>query len=275
MVCATDIGPDTDWTSMLTGCGSIVHLAAHVHKRRDRAHGSASALWRVNVEGTEALARAAARSGVRRFVFLSSIKVNGEYTLGRPFSEQDPIAPVDEYGASKAEAEARLRKIAADTGMEVVILRPPLVYGPGVKANFLSLLKAVDAGLPLPLSSIDNRRSLIYVGNLVSAIEISLTHPAAANRTFLVADGEDVSTPELARRLARSLGVSPRLIPMPVWMLRLAGRLTGKHAAVDRLASSLQVDSTCIRTALHWQPPFTMTAGLTETARWWRATAGK
>lgn len=268
-----DIGPETDWRPILIGCDSVVHLAAHVHKRRGSEGGSISAFQRVNVEGTEALARAAARSGVRRFVFLSSVKVDGERTVEHPFNERDPIAPVDEYAASKAEAEARLNKIAADTGMEVVILRPPLVYGPGVKANFLSLLKAVDAGLPLPFSSIDNRRSLIYVGNLVSAIAISLSHPAAANRMFLVSDGEDVSTPELVRRLARSLGVRPRLLPFPVSMLRLTGRLSGMHAAVDRLVNSLQIDTTCIRTVLGWQPPFSMTAGLAETASWWRAGA--
>jgi nucleoside-diphosphate-sugar epimerase len=266
-----DIGPATDWTAALPGCEVVVHLAARVHVMRQSGSDAREAFFRTNVEGTEILGRAAARAGVRRFVFLSSAKVNGEVTRERAYTESDPPAPADAYAASKAEAEERLKKIAGETGMEVVILRPPLVYGPGVKANFLSLLRAVDAGLPLPLLSIDNRRSLVYVGNLVSAIEAMLTHPSAANRTFFVSDDHDVSTTELIRCVADALGKQPRLFSLPHWLLRGIGCLAGRGDRLARLTESLQVDVSSVKFAIDWVPPFSLEQGLAQTVSWYRS----
>lgn len=268
-----DIGPDTDWRAALHGCDAIVHLAAHVHVMRADAVANA-AFHRVNVDGTANFATQAARAGVRRFVFLSSVKVNGESSMERPLREDDPVVPVDAYGASKAEAEARLRTIAADTGMEVVIVRPPLVYGPGVKANFLSLLRVVDVGIPLPLASVDNRRSLVFVGNLVDALERCLDHPAAAGRTFFASDGLDVATPGLVRAMASALGRKPRLFPFPPALLHAAGALSGKSAEVERLTQSLQVDDGAIKTSLGWRAPYSLQQGLAETVAWFRSRKG-
>ena len=263
------IGTDTDWASALTGVDTIVHLAARVHVMRDTSTDSLAAFHEVNVKGTERLARTAAASGVKRFIFLSSIKVSGE---GRkpPYTEHDSPAPQDFYGVSKWEAEQVLQKIAAETGLEVVILRPPLVYGPGVKANFLSLFKIVDRGIPLPLDRINNRRSFIYLENLVDAIVTCVNHPKAAGQTYLASDGEDVSTPELIRRVADALGRPARLFPVPPSLMRLAGKLFGKSEAVDRLLGSLVVDSSKIRRELGWKPPYTMEQGLKETAEWFK-----
>jgi nucleoside-diphosphate-sugar epimerase len=268
------IGPDTDWRAALAGCDAVVHLAAHVHGMRRQAADAAGDFHRVNVEGSENLARQAARAGVRRFVFLSSVKVNGEDSAERAFVESDPVMPMDAYGASKAEAEKRLRIISAETGMEVVVVRPPLVYGPGVKANFLSLLRAVDSGLPLPLSSISNLRSLVYVANLVDALGACLMHPAAANRTFFVSDDHDLSTPQLIREIAAALGKRPLLFPVPVALLRGAGLLTGRAEQIARLTGSMQVDISSIKAALDWQPPFSLQQGLAQTASWYRARSG-
>ena len=266
-----DIGPDTDWSVPLAGCESVIHLAAHVHVMRSGAGNAQGDFNRVNVQGSENLARQAARAGVRRFLFLSSVKVNGETSTGRGLVESDPPAPVDSYGLSKAQAEQRLKAVAAETGMEVVIVRPPLVYGPGVKANFLKLLRIVDAGMPLPFSSIDNRRSLVYVGNLVHAIGSCLAHPAAANRTFFVSDGQDISTPQLVREIAAALSRKPRLYPFPPVLLRSIGLLTGRSKQIARLTGSLQVDVSSIKSTLGWQPPFSLQQGLAETASWYRA----
>jgi nucleoside-diphosphate-sugar epimerase len=223
----------------------------------------------VNVAGTENLARQAVEHGVRRLVFLSSIKVHGEETAV-PYTEQHLAAPQDPYGASKLEAEKILHEISTETGLEVVIIRPPLVYGPGVKANFLNLLKIVERGVPLPLASITNARSLVYLGNLIDAIVTCATHPRAAGQTFLVSDGEDVSTPQLIRQLATALDRPARLLPFPPSLMRLAGKLTGKSMAVDRLLGSLVVDSGKIRRELGWKPPYTMAEGLAETAKWYK-----
>jgi nucleoside-diphosphate-sugar epimerase len=266
-----NVGPGTDWTLALAHCSVVVHLAAHVHKKAQGIGDAADDFHRVNVEGSETLARQAARAGVRRFVFLSSVKVNGEYSMGRALTEQDPVVPVDAYGKSKAEAERRLCRVAADTGMEVVILRSPLVYGPGVKANFLNLLRAVDAGIPLPFASVQNRRSLIFVGNLVNAIETCLHHPAAANRTFFVSDGNDVSTAQLVTEVAVALGRKSRLWACPTSWLRLAGRLSGHTEQIARLTESLQIDISKIRAELGWRAPFTLRQGLAETAAWYRS----
>lgn len=266
-----DIGPKTDWSAAVTGCDAVVHLAAHVHVMRRQAGDAAGEFHRVNVEGSENLAHQAARAGVRRFVFLSSVKVNGEASGERAFVETDPIMPKDAYGVSKAEAENRLQIISNETGMEVVILRPPLVYGPGVKANFLRLLRAVDSGVPLPFSSISNLRSLVYVGNLVDALGACLTQPAAANRTFFVSDDHDVSTPQLIREIAEVLGKKPLLFPFPPELLKGAGLLTGRTEQIARLTGSLQVNISSIKTALAWRPPFSLQQGLADTVSWYRS----
>jgi nucleoside-diphosphate-sugar epimerase len=264
-----DIGPHTQWRDALAGVDAVVHLAARVHHMRDPEADPLAQYRRVNVEATRGLANAAAQGGVRRLVFLSSVKVNGEFA-SRPFTEQDPPRPLDPYGVSKWEGEQALAGICARTGLECVVLRAPLVYGPGVRANFLSLMRAVARGIPLPLGAVDNRRSLVYVGNLVDAIGGCLVHPAAAGRTFLINDGEDLSTAELVRRLARALHVRARLLPVPVAALRLAARLTGRTAALDRLLGSLRIDGSAIRHTLQWQPPFDVDTGLAATACWYR-----
>ena len=268
-VAVGEVGPDTDWSVALQGIDRVVHLAARVHMIRETSHDAPAEYRRVNVDGTRRLAAMAAARGVRRFVLVSSAKVNGELTQ-RPYTEADPPHPEDAYATSKWEAEQALVNIGRETGMECVILRPPLVYGPGVRANFLKLMRAVAAGVPLPFASIDNRRSLVYVGNLVDAIGGCLEHPGAPRRIFLLSDGDDLSTPDLVRRLAKALRVPARLLPMPVALLSLAGALTGKRAAVERLTGSLQIDSSAIRDALGWTPPFAVGQGLQETARWFR-----
>jgi len=263
------IGSETDWSSTLKSVDTVVHLAERVHVMKDTATNPLAAFREINVAGTERLAGMAVKSGVRRFIFISSIKVNGEGS-DTSYTEDDTPAPEDPYGISKWEAEQALQKIAAETGMEIVILRLPLVYGPGVKANFLRMLEIVNRGIPLPLASINNRRSLIYLGNLVDAIMTCITHPKAAGQTYLVSDGEDVSTPELIRRVAVALGRHSRLIPFPTAVMKFAGRLTGKSETVDRLIGSLTIDSSKIRQELGWKPPFTMEEGLKETTEWFK-----
>jgi len=265
-----DIGPNTQWSAALDGIDAVVHLAARTHVMHDTAADPLAEYRRVNVEGTRHLAHAAAAAGVQRFMLLSSVKVNGKFGQ-RPFTETDPPAPEDAYGLSKWEAEQSLLRVARTSAMQWVILRCPLVYGPGVGANFLRLMRAVARGMPLPLGAIGNQRSLLYLGNLVDAIRVCLPHPRARDQLFLVSDGEDVSTTTLARRLAAALRVRPRLVPVPVRLLRLAGRLTGRTAAVARLVDSLRVDSSRMRTTLGWIPPFSVEQGLAETARWYLA----
>ncbi|MGB7543610.1 MAG: NAD-dependent epimerase/dehydratase family protein, partial [Burkholderiales bacterium] len=211
---------------------------------------------------------------VHRFVFLSSVKVHGEESGARGFGETDAPRPEDAYGRAKLEAERALHEIAAGSGMELAVLRPPLVYGPGVKANFLRLLRWVDSGWPLPFGAVRNRRSLIYTGNLADAIVRAVEHPQAAGATFLVSDADDVSTPELIGRLARALGRTPRLLSVPPRWLLLAGRLTGRADAIRRLTGNLAVDCSAIQTRLGWKPPFTMAHGLAETARWFQSGRG-
>jgi UDP-N-acetyl-alpha-D-quinovosamine dehydrogenase len=262
-----DIGPSTRWEDALAGAECVVHLAARVHQMRDRAPDPLAAHCEVNVLGTTRLARAAAAAKVRRLVFMSSVKVLGD---GRPtpYRETDAPAPADPYGRSKWEAEQALARIANETGLEVVILRPPLVYGPGVRANFLRLMNLVFRRVPLPLGSIRNRRSLVFVGNLADAILAASTHPSAAGETFLVSDGEDLSTPELIRGLGSALGRPPRLLDVPPALLRGAARMLGRGPTAERLLGSLAVDSTRIRERLSWAPPFSVDRGLAETARW-------
>lgn len=268
-----EVGATTDWRTALAGMDAVVHLAARVHVMKDEAKDPLEAFRAVNMRGTENLARAAAESGVRRFVYLSSIKVNGEYTRHKPLSEDDLPHPETPYALSKLEAEQALHHIAAETGMEIVILRPPLVYGPGVKANFLRLLKWVDRGLPLPLASVENRRSLIYLANLVDAISTCLSHPAATGKTYMVSDAEETSTTELINRLAKTLGRPARLFSFPALMLHLLASFVGKQDEVERLLDSLEIDSSKIRRELNWSPPYSMNHGLQETADWYRSQA--
>ena len=268
-----DIGPGTEWGPVLEGVSAVVHLAGRVHVLRETVLDPQGEFYKANVDGTERLARAAASARVRRFVYVSSIGVNGKSTHGRPFTEGYTPSPHNSYAISKWEAEQSLRRVAEETGLGVTVLRPPLIYGPGVKANFLRLMRLVNRGLPLPLRSIDNRRSLIYVANLANAIAVCLDHPKAAGETFLVSDGEDVSTPELIRRIARSLGRSVWLLPLPPPLVRAAGRLMKQSASVEPLLDSLEMDSSKIARTLGWRPPSPMMEGLEETAKWFMGEA--
>jgi len=248
----------------------VVHLAARVHQMHETVADPLDAYRAVNTRATENLARWAAANGVGRFVFLSSIKVNGEgqdfAEAPHVYTEEDVPAPQDPYGISKWEAEQSLQQIGNDTGLETVILRPTLIYGPEVKANFRQLLRLVKTGLPLPFSRVNNARSLLYLGNLVDAICVCLNHPKANRQTFLVSDGEDLSTPELIRGLGRAMDRSVRLFPVPPRWLNGIGRLTGRSSAIQRLLGTLRVDSRKIRQTLDWQPPYTVWQGLSATA---------
>ncbi|MEN4945950.1 UDP-glucose 4-epimerase family protein [Pseudomonas proteolytica] len=250
------------------GVDVVVHLASRVHVMNDTEVDPLAAFRQVNVGHTLELARSAASAGARRFVFVSSVKVNGEQTApGRPFRETDPSAPVDPYGISKMEAEEALKALALETGLEVVIVRPVLVYGPGVKANFESMMKWLVKRVPLPFGAISNQRSLVALDNLVSLILTCTTHPAASNQTFLASDGDDVSTTELLRKLATALDAPARLIPVPQWVLACGATLLGKKALSQRLCGSLQVDITKAREVLGWHPPLTLEQGLEVTAQ--------
>lgn len=255
------------WTDALRDVDCIVHLAARVHVMQDAVADPLDSFRKVNVEGTRALSDAAAKAGVRRLVFLSSIKVNGESTSGRaPFTENDLPAPADPYGVSKREAEDGLLALGRDGPMEVVVIRPPLVYGPGVKANFRVMMQWLQRGVPLPLGAIHNRRTLVGLDNLVDLIATCLVHPSAANQVFLAGDGEDLSTTELLRRLAAALGVPARVVPVPASWLEVAAALLGKRAVAQRLCGDLQVDISKARKLLGWMPPVTVDEGLRRTA---------
>ncbi|MFA7239187.1 MAG: SDR family oxidoreductase [Sulfuricellaceae bacterium] len=272
-IAVDDIGADTDWRAALNGVDAVVHLAARAHIMQDSAQDPLAIYRAINCAGTENLARQAVQAGVKRLVYVSSIKVNGESTPVRPFSADAPPHPQDPYGISKWEAEQALQRVAAETGLEIVILRPPLIYGAGVKANFLRLMNLTARGLPLPLGGIKNRRSLLYLGNLADAIRVCLSHPAAAGKTYLLSDGDPLSTAELVRHLATALGTPATLLPIPPSLLRLAGLLTDKRAEIARLLDSLEIDSAAIRNELDWQPPYTLEQGLAATAAWYRAAA--
>jgi len=262
------LSPDQDWSHALSGVSVVVHCAARVHVMNDKVANPLLEFQRVNVHGTLNLARQAAKVGVRRFVFISSIKVNGEYTaLGNPFKADQIPTPSDPYGVSKYEAEMGLIALAKETGIEVVIVRPPLVYGPGVKANFLSMMNWLQRGFPLPLGGVTkNRRSFIYIDNLISLIITCINHPAAANQTFLVSDDEDLSTTLLLERMAGALGVSPKLIPVPESLIRLGANLIGRSDITQRLCGSLQVDIKKTKDLLGWSPPVSVDEGLRQTA---------
>ncbi len=263
-----DIGGATSWRRCLQDSDVVVHLAA---RTQNASHPQAlAALRRVNVEGTERLAYQAAAVGVRRLVFVSSIKVHGEETCGRSFTVDDALSPVDAYARSKLEAEQVLRRVAAETDMEIVLVRPPLVYGPGVKGHFLRLMRWIDSGLPLPLASVANQRSLIALDNLVDFLILCIHHPAAAGQAFLISDGQDLSTPELTRRIASGLHRPARLWPMPPRLLRAMARAGGKLAWCDRLCGSMQVDMSRTRAVLDWRPPVGVGEAISNTANWYR-----
>jgi nucleoside-diphosphate-sugar epimerase len=291
LVKISSIGSDTDWTNTLHGVTCVIHLAARVHVMRENAQNPLEEFRKVNVAGTEHLARSAAASGVKRLVYVSSIKVNGEYTslidasvlphsvssdfskagaISSVFTENDDPKPQDAYGISKCEAEQVLHRVAVETGLEVVIVRPPLVYGAGVKGNFVQMLNVLFRNIPLPFASVRNLRSLVYVENLVDALIVCVIHPAASGQTYLISDGEDISTPDLLRQLGAAMGHPARFLPCPSALLKLAGRLVGKSAQVDRLLGSLQIDSSKIRRELGWRPPYTLQQGLQATAEWYR-----
>lgn len=257
-----DLQSAFDLRPRLRGVDTVIHTAARVHIMRDDAGDPLAAFRAMNVEGTLRLARQAAAAGVRRFVFLSSIKVNGEMTHGTPFTASDTPAPQDPYGQSKLEAEAGLERLALETGMEVTIIRPPLVYGPDAKGNFATLVKWVRRGVPLPLSGLQNRRSLVAVDNLADLVLTTVQHPAAANKVFLVSDGEDFSTTDLLLRLGRACGTPARLFPLPPPVLETIARFAGKSAELQRLVGSLQIDMTATKDLLSWSPPLTPDEGL-------------
>ncbi len=259
---------DADWDSHLRGVSAIVHLAARAHRMGESGPGAEPLYRRDNVEATGVLSRAAARAKISRFVFMSSVKAMGESTpIDAPWNEQSPCVPVDAYSRTKLAAERELLDQSARSGLPVVILRAPLLYGPRVKGNMQRLLSWIDRGFPLPLASVRNLRSLLYTGNLADAICGCLEHPGAVGQTFLLSDGEDLSTPELIRRLARARGRRAKLLPMPPRALLWCARVAGRSPEAERLMGSLRVDSSRIRKLLEWTPPFTVEAGLLETAR--------
>jgi len=262
-----DLGANTDWTQALSSVAVVIHTAARVHVMNDLAKDPLSEIRKVNVEGTLNLVRQAAAASIKRFIFISSIKVNGESTVpGEPFTADDQPGPIDPYGISKWESEIGLHQVAKDTGMEVVIIRPPLVYGPGVKANFRRVIHWLDRGVPLPLGSIQNKRSLVALDNLVDLIVICIEHPAAANQIFLAGDGEDLSTTELLQRIGKALGKPTRFIPIPVGLLTFLASLLGKKDVAQRLCGSLQVDISKARELLGWEPPVSVEEGLRKVA---------
>jgi nucleoside-diphosphate-sugar epimerase len=270
------IDSETKWADALCDVDVVIHLAARVHVMREKAADPLAEFLQVNLHGTSNLARQAACFGVKRFVYVSSIKVNGEQTSAtQSFTELDEPSPQDFYSISKWQAEQALWRIAQETGLEIVVVRPPLVYGPGVKGNFAQMLAVIAKRFPLPLASVYNRRSLIYVENLVDALIVCATHPVAAGQTYLVCDGEDISTPDLLRQLGYAMGCPAHMLPFPPSWLRMLGKLSGKSEQVERLLGSLQVDSGKIRRDLNWFPPYTLQQGLQATAESYRCLGKK
>ena len=255
-----DIDESTDWTRVLQDVDFVVHLAGRAHVMNEQESDPASVYYRVNVSGTKRLAEQAAEAGVKRFIFISSVKVNGEGSH-LPYTEKDVPKPQDAYGISKREAEQILASVAAETGLQVVILRLPLVYGAGVKANFKNLIKIAGAGLPLPFKGINNRRSFLYIGNLVDAIFTCIVHPQAAGETFLVSDGQDVSTPDLIKMIASAMNKKAVLFSLHPGILKALCKIVGKNEELEKLTGSLLVDSSKIRNLLGWKPPFTLGEG--------------
>jgi UDP-glucose 4-epimerase len=259
----SEFNAESDYSSALAGVDVVIHSAARVHMMNEQTTDPLAAFREVNTFGTLNLARQAAASGVKRFIFISSIKVNGEATAeGEAFRFDDTAKPEDAYSISKAEAETGLKQIATQTGMELVIIRPPLIYGPGVKANFAAMMKLARINLPLPLGAIKNKRSLVALDNLVDLIITCIDHPKAANQTFLVSDDQDVSTTELLQMMTRAAGKAPWFMPVPVSWLKLAGKFIGKQAVIDRLCGNLQVDISHTKDTLGWTPPVTVEEGI-------------
>ena len=260
------LGPHTEWREALQGCTSVVHLAARVHVMNENAVDPLFEFRQANTEGTLQLARQAVQCGVKRMVFISSIKVNGE---AGEFTASSIPNPIDPYGISKYEAEQQLLEFSQQSGLEVVVLRPPLVYGPGVKANFLKLLGAVARGIPLPFGAVHNKRSLVFVGNLASAISTCLEHPRAAGRVYMVSDNADVSTAQLIQEMAQALGRKANLLGISPWLIESLAALLGKRAAAQRLLGDLTVSPQALCEELDWNPPFSIQAGMKETADWY------
>lgn len=259
-----DIDDATDWRTALEGMDTVVHLAARVHVMQESDPDPLAAFRRVNVTGSSVLARQAAEVGVKRLIYMSSVKVNGERTDGQPYSADDPVHPQDAYAVSKWEAEQALKQIAEQTGLELVIVRPVLVYGAGVKGNLERLMTLVRTGVPLPLGGITNRRSLLSIQNLLDFIRCCIDHPDAAGEVFLVADGEDLSTPELIHKLAHVMQCRTRLFPVPLTLLRFAGWMTGRSSMIARLTEDLQVDLAKNRAKLGWSPVIGVEQALLE-----------
>lgn len=264
-----EIGPDISLREVLKDIHVVIHLAARVHVMHESSADPLREFRKVNVLGSVNVARQAAAAGVKRFVFISTIGINGNDSGSTAYTETDSPHPHNPYSVSKYEAEQELRRVSTETGMEIVVIRAPLVYGPKNPGNFLSLLRVLSKGVPLPLASIRNEKSFIYVGNLVNALILCSMHPAAAGNTYLVSDAELISTPELIRQLARAVGYPARLFPFPTGLLRLIGKFIGKTAAVDSLLCSLKLDTSKIRAELQWTPPFTMEKGLVDTGSWY------
>ena len=267
-----NIGHETRWEAALRDVDCVIHLAARVHVMNDDAQDPLEEFRRTNVAGTLNLARQAAAANVKRFIFLSSIKVNGEHTvLNKPYRAEDIPAPIDPYGITKYETEQKLHDLARKTDMEVVIIRPPLVYGAGVKANFFSMMSWLYKGIPLPLGAVHNKRSFVALDNLVDLIMTCIKHPAAANQTFLVSDNEDLSTTDLLQRMSEALGKPARLFPLPVWLLMAGAIFAGKRNSALRLLGSLQIDITKTMDVLNWAPPVSVNDALKKTAEYYLA----
>ena len=263
-----NLDANTDWSLALQDIQVVIHLAARVHVMKETSSDALAEFRKVNVEGTLNLARQAVQAGVSRFIYLSSIKVNGEQTSDEmPYTPEDEPNPVDPYGISKQEAEKALRQLALETGLKVVIIRPPLIYGPSVKANFQSMMRIIDKNVPLPLAAINNKRSLVALDNLIDLILTCIKHPAAVNQTFLVSDGHDLSTPELLKRMAVALGKRAYLLPIPTVLLVSVATMLGKKAIAQRLCGSLQVDISKSRELLGWQPPLCVDDALDKVAQ--------
>lgn len=270
------IDGDTHWMGALCGVDVVIHLAARVHVMQEAAADPLAEFLKVNLHGTENLAQQAARAGVKRLVYVSSIGVSGRLTgQQQPFTEADSPNPHNAYTASKWQAEQALQRIAQQTGLQVVIVRPPLIYGPGAKGNFPQLWAAIDKGIPLPLAGARNLRSLVYVGNLADALIACATHPAAVGQTYLVRDGEDVSTALLAEKIAAALGCSNRSFSLPPAILRAAAAALGRTEQIDQLFGSLRVCDAKLRGELAWFPPYTLEQGLRVTADWYRSQHGR
>jgi UDP-glucose 4-epimerase len=263
-----NITPETDWTAALDGIDSIIHLASRAHIMNDTAADPVAQFRSLNVDSTLKLASQAIKAGVKRFVFISSIKVNGEATQpGRPFTAEDPPNPQNPYAQSKLDAEQGLFALARGSNLEVTVIRPPLVYGPGVKANFATMMDWVNRGIPLPLGSVHNKRSFVFVGNLADLIVLAAIHPNAGGQVFLVSDGEDISTTELFKKIAQALGRPSLIMPLPASLVTMVAAAVGQSAVASRLIDSLQVDVSKTRALLGWEPRKNITEGLRQTAR--------